>query len=321
MKFDCVEKRLCKLLERYGKFVASHPAWFIVVPLILSAVLGLGGLRLHQNTDTEYLFSPENGPAKKHRQQIEKHFDVDFDGGFLPDRKLEVGRYAHAFVVVKGEGSVLAEHVLEEIIRLHENVMNLTVTSDNTDYTFRDLCGKWKTECVDPNILLRLLDYNAGNIDLMTLSYPVTVLQNIEYFIGSDLGGVELQNSSDVIKSAKAMSVLYSLRSDQYDDISGQWEKAFIEFAKGYSSSEIKLTFFTSNTLDQDFVDIVLFTIPLLIQACLVLTVFSVLSCTMFDWVASKPVLATLGVVSAALAVGSSLVYCYSVEFPLPILS
>ncbi|XP_070560913.1 patched domain-containing protein 3-like [Ptychodera flava] len=109
------------------------------------------------------------------------------------------------------------------------------------------------------------------------------------------------------------MSLLYSLRSDELDDVSGKWEEAFVDFAQSYESRKIEVTFFTSKTLDHDFVDIVLYTIPLLIYACLVLTVFSVLSCTMFDWVTSKPVLATLGVVSAALAVGSSfglLLFC-----------
>ncbi|XP_070561084.1 patched domain-containing protein 3-like isoform X3 [Ptychodera flava] len=314
MAFNYLEKRLSRLLERYGKFVASHFLWFIVIPLILSAILGLGGLRLHQNTDTEYLFSPENGPAKKHRREIEKHFDVDFDGGFLPDRRTEVGRYAHALILVKnGDGSVLTEDVLEEIIKFHEKAVNLTVTSGKKVYSYGDVCAKWKTDCVYPNLILKLLNYNAGSVCFLTLSYPVTNVQKVDYFIGSDLGGVTLQNNSEIIKTAKAMSLLYSLRSDELDDVSGKWEEAFVDFAQSYESRKIEVTFFTSKTLDHDFVDIVLYTIPLLIYACLVLTVFSVLSCTMFDWVTSKPVLATLGVVSAALAVGSSfglLLFC-----------
>ncbi|XP_070560881.1 patched domain-containing protein 3-like isoform X2 [Ptychodera flava] len=308
MAFNYLEKRLSRLLERYGKFVASHFLWFIVIPIMMFGILGLGVLHFNQITDTEYLFSPENGPAKKHRREIEKHFDVDFDGGFLPDRRTEVGRYAHALIVAKGDDSVLAENVLEEIIKFHEKAVNLAVTSGTSVYSYGDVCGKWKKDCVYPNVILKLLNFNASNVHFLTLSYPVTVFQNVEYFIGSDLGGVTLKNNSEIIETAKAMSLLYSLRSDELDDVSGKWEEAFIDFASKYESKSVDVAFFTSKTLEHDFVDIVLHTMPIqnMIYAFLVLMLFAMLSCAMFDWVASKPVLAMLGVISAMLAIVSS---------------
>ncbi|XP_070560860.1 patched domain-containing protein 3-like [Ptychodera flava] len=313
MAFDCIEKRLSRLLAQHGQFVASHFVWFIILPIIVSVILGLGALRLHQRTDIEYLFTPENGPAKKHRSEIERHFTVDYNGGFLPDRKTGVGRYSHALIVAKNDGNVLSGDTLEEVIKFHESVKNLTVTMDDKDYSYDDLCGKWKTECVDPNMLLRLVNYKSRNVDLMTLTYPVTVVQNTEYFIGSDLGGVELQNNSETMTTAKAMSLLYSLSSEELDDVSVKWEDAFVSKATELNSSKIDVRLITSRTLNQDFVDIVSFMLPLLVYAFFVLTSFAVISCTMLDWVASKPLLTVLGVISALLAVASSfglLLFC-----------
>ncbi|XP_070560872.1 patched domain-containing protein 3-like isoform X1 [Ptychodera flava] len=306
MTFDYIEKRLSRLLERYGKFVASHYLPFIVTPVVITVMLGFGVLRIQQNTDTEYLFSPENGPAKEHRRQIEKHFHVNYDTGFMPDRKTEVGRYAHSLIVAKDSPSVLREGILHEIIQFHQEVMNLTVESGNKTYSYENLCGKWKTECVDPNLVLKLLHYNARNINFLTLSYPFTVVQDAKFFIGSGLGGVQIQDDKDVIVFAKAISLVYSLRSAELDDVSRRWEDAFIALASNYQSDKFNMTFIVSTTFDDDFVDIVYSMIDLLIISFFTLTSFAVVSCMMLDWVASKPLLATLGVISALLAVVSS---------------
>ncbi|KAK2183398.1 hypothetical protein NP493_313g01011 [Ridgeia piscesae] len=62
---------------------------------------------------------------------------------------------------------------------------------------------------------------------------------------------------------------------------------------------------FTTHALDLDMSENAKSVQPLFAASFGILLLFSILSCLSDDWVRSKPVLATLGVVSAALAVGS----------------
>ncbi|XP_077994794.1 patched domain-containing protein 3-like [Glandiceps talaboti] len=312
MEFDCLEKRVSRLLRRLGVVVGNRYVWFIIIPIIVSLLLALGGLRFTQDTDIESLFSPDNGPAKKHRQQIKEHFHFNYDGGFVPTRVTDIGRYAHVIVKAKENNgiNVLEEKTLAEILKFDHDVKNITVshTRNGHELKFRylDICGKWKTSCVDSNILLQLLKYDAGYVNVLHISYPVTVVKGMEYFIGGSLGGVEYLNNTDIIKSAKAMSLLYSLRSDELDDVSGKWEDKFVDLALNFESNNIDISFIVSKTLDDDFVSIIEYMIPYLVIAFLLLTTFAVCTCMMSDWVTSKPILGILGVISALLAVVSA---------------
>ncbi|XP_077994721.1 patched domain-containing protein 3-like [Glandiceps talaboti] len=306
VNFDCIEKRLSRLLKVYGNIVGTHYVPFIVLPIVISVGLAFGGLFFVQNTDTEYLFSPDNGPARKHRAQIEEHFSVNFDGDFTVARQTQVGRYARILVSAVDDGNILRENVLNDIVDLDERVKNMIVTKEGDDYKYDDLCGKWRETCSDPNTVLTLLQYNASNVNNLQLSYPVTAVQGMEYFIGGSLGGVEYLNNTDIIKSAKAMSLLYSLRSDELDDVSGKWEDKFVDLALKYESDTIEISFIISKSLDHDYIAIVIEMFPRLVVAFFVLTIFSVCACMMADWVTSKPILGILGVISALLAVVSA---------------
>ncbi|XP_077994502.1 patched domain-containing protein 3-like [Glandiceps talaboti] len=300
--FDCIERRLSRLLKVYGNIVGTYYVPFIVLPIVISMGLAFGGLFFVQNTDTEYLFSPDNGPARKHRAQIEEHFSVNFDGDFTVARQTQVGRYARILVSAVDDGNILRENALNEIIDLDEWVINMIVTKEGDDYKYDDLCGKWRETCSDPNTVLTLLQYNASNVNNLQLSYPVTAVQGMEYFIGGSLGEVEYLNNTDIIKSAKAMSLLYSLRSDELDDVSGKWEDKFVDLALKYESDEIDISFLISGSLDHDYIAIVIAMLPRITISFFILTTFSVLTCMMSNWVASKPVLGIMGVISALLA-------------------
>ncbi|XP_077994500.1 patched domain-containing protein 3-like [Glandiceps talaboti] len=319
--FDCIEKRLCRVLRVYGEFVGTYYIPFIVIPIVVTVGLSFGGLFFRQKTDTEYLFTPEDGPAKKHRDEVEKYFPVNFDDGFMINRQTEVGRYAHVLITVDDDGDVLQEDVLYAIIQFDERVKNLEVSYSRQGHHIKlkygDLCGKLHKRCSDSNTILRLINYNAYNFNAFiafhSLSYPVTAVQGMEYFIGGSLGGVEYLNNTDIIKSAKAMSLLYSLRSDGLDDLSGKWEERFIDMALEYESNKIDISFFISRSLDHDYVVIVISMLPSLVIAFFILTTFAVCTCMMFDWVTSKPILGMLGVISALLAAVSAfclLLYC-----------
>ncbi|XP_077994499.1 patched domain-containing protein 3-like [Glandiceps talaboti] len=307
--FDCIEKRLRQLLKVYGEIVGHHFVPFIFIPVMMTAGLALGSLYFEQNTDTEYLFSPVDGPARKNRAEIEKYFAMDFDDGFTRIRQTDRGRYAYALVTAKDGGDILRKCMIEEILKFDGQVKRLVVRHWGQYHDYDTLCGKWKGKCAASNAVLKLMNYNSSYMDMLneySLSYPVIAVGYFEYFIGGSLGGVEYLNNTDIIKSAKAMSLLYSLRSDELDDVSGKWEDKFVDMTLEYESDEIDISFIVSRSLDNDYVAIVISMLPRTIPPLVLVSVFSLCACMMADWVTSKPILAIMGVISALLAVVSA---------------
>ena len=58
--------------------------YYIIVPVLLTALFASGFQRITYEADPEYLFSPINGHSKLERQALEKHFPMnysEFDAG------------------------------------------------------------------------------------------------------------------------------------------------------------------------------------------------------------------------------------------------
>lgn len=48
MRFDCIERPLARLFNRYGQTVSKYPWPFILLPLLLTTALALGILHLDE---------------------------------------------------------------------------------------------------------------------------------------------------------------------------------------------------------------------------------------------------------------------------------
>ncbi len=92
-KFDCVEKPLSKFFYKYGRFVTRHPIAFITVPVLLTAALALGLLRISENEirDATFLFTPVGAPSKFERQLIHDKWPVH-ETNFIPGRAVTQAR-------------------------------------------------------------------------------------------------------------------------------------------------------------------------------------------------------------------------------------
>ena len=58
--------------------------YYLIVPVLLTALAASGFQRITYEADPEYLFSPINGHSKLERQALEKHFPMnysEFDAG------------------------------------------------------------------------------------------------------------------------------------------------------------------------------------------------------------------------------------------------
>ncbi|XP_070560774.1 patched domain-containing protein 3-like [Ptychodera flava] len=308
-EFNCVEQRLARLYQRYGRFIGHHPLPFLLVPIFVAMGLAAGMVFFKENTDVEYLFTPDDSQAMKDRTRSEELFPLNDDDEFQSLRQHRLGRYGRLILTSRDGGNVLRESVLREILEINSYVLKLNTTDDGERYQFEELCGKWDGTC-NQNIILSLYGNDAAMEGSINITYPVhDWTPFVQVFIGTALGGVDFYDDGETVKSAKAMQLSYLLKYDSDDDErrSKAWELEFLDRIAEYESENVNIAYFTSQTQEIELADSSLGVIPLFSITFTVLITFSILCCVMADWVRSKPLLGQLGVLSAGLAVISAL--------------
>ena len=73
-QLSLVDKFLKEVFYRFGKFIGEQPGYFLIVPLLITALCASGFQRIQHVADPEYLFSPVQGEAKSERNILESHF-------------------------------------------------------------------------------------------------------------------------------------------------------------------------------------------------------------------------------------------------------
>lgn len=199
---DCLSKPLSGLFEKLGSLVGSWPLYFFVIPLVLTAALsgGFAFLKDREDNDFERQYTPKKGPSKATREFVKENFPYN-DSMFSEERLYDRGTFASLIAVSTNNLNVLADPAFEEILRLNNKILNITVYDGTLG--FNDLCAKAYGECVS-NIILDIVRSNESSI-----TYPVHTYRSSPVFLGSVLGGVHAVNNSLI--SAKAVKLFYYL--------------------------------------------------------------------------------------------------------------
>lgn len=208
---DCVEKPISICFQKFGRFVGTYPWWFFISPLLISAVLGSGFYFLEDReaNDIEDQFTPVNGPAKLERQFVQENFPQN-DSVFSNQRLYTDGVYA-SFIAVSTSSSILTDAAFQEIVTLDRKVKELNVSMGHEVLTFEGLCARRYKKCI-PNKILDIYKYYGKNLEKTELTFPFFRFGFAYIFLGYSVGGVNLNSS--VIKSAKAVRLLYFLKED-----------------------------------------------------------------------------------------------------------
>ncbi|XP_038057131.1 patched domain-containing protein 3-like [Patiria miniata] len=311
MAFDCIEKIIRLFFFNYGGFIARHPIPFLLVPPLLAGALGAGMVFLTNENNLENLYTPENGQAKTDRNTVDTLFAKHGDNDTLVSHLLNIGREGSVTIRHKDGQNILTQAAMDDILDLHEQIMNIRITLDNQEYRFTDLCVKWDGVC-NENAILAAYDYNSSKVPSTTLTFPLytsSADNAVPYFLGGGLGGVTfVSGSQDDVLSAEVIQLSYFLRYE--DSVENQrsalWEETFLEVAEAFTSSVITVTREVSNSIETELDDASSGVIKDFTVTFTILITFSVCSCVMLDWVRSKPWLASCGVLSAGLAVLST---------------
>lgn len=180
---------------------------FFVLPLLLAAALG-GGLTFlndRQDNDLERQYTPRKGPSKVTRAFVSENFPND-NSMFSEERLYDQGNFASFIAVATDDVNVLANGAFEEVSRLNQDILNITVTSGlNGSVGFRDLCERASGECFS-NMILEILDSEGRG----GVSFPIHPSPSGPVFLGSALGGVVTNGNGSVV-SAQAVKLVYYL--------------------------------------------------------------------------------------------------------------
>ncbi|XP_029935788.1 patched domain-containing protein 3-like [Myripristis murdjan] len=302
---DCVERPLSGLFEWLGSFVGSHPVYFLVIPLLLSAVLsgGFTFLRDREDNDIELQFTPRKGPSKKARDFVKDNFPYN-DSMFSADRLYAKGKFASVIAVATNSSDVLRDEAFEDIIQLNNKILNITV--DNGKLGFSDLCAKASGECVT-NEILEIIHYNANGTNQTSITFPVHTYRSKPLFLGSVIGGVRT-DANDSVTSARALKLFYNLEDEESTaEATKAWLRAFKRiFSAERNSQALEVSYYTSKSRQEEIEIHTTDGFPLFLITYALAITFSVISCLRLDNVRNKVWMAVIGVVSTGLAVLSS---------------
>ncbi|XP_078668839.1 patched domain-containing protein 3-like [Branchiostoma floridae x Branchiostoma belcheri] len=312
MAYDCIERRISRLFALYGGFLARHPLPFLILPVVLAGGLGAGMYFMASDSSVEGLYTPDNGRGKTERAVVEEHFPVNDSENFQTSRLVTFGRSASVIVTTTEKNDdVLRMPVLREVLSLYNNISEIEAPMSETNYSFMDLCTKWQSQCVVGGY--HLLNFTLEKDENTTIGYPWTNLPDgTRLFSGATLGGVTLESGSEDVSTAAAFKLTFYLRSEKPDDdkLSEQWEKAFLSYMDNFQSDIIEVSRTSSQSLEEELSKLTARIIPRFSITFTVLITFSIFSCMMLDMVRTKPWLGMLGVVSAGMAVVSSMGLC-----------
>jgi patched domain-containing protein len=114
-----VDKHLQDFFYNLGYQIGKHPGYFIIVPILLTALCASGFQRMNYEYDPEYLFSPTNGLAKEERATVETYFPTNYSS-FKSSRMTRVGKFGRLIISAKDGGTMLRTSLWNQLLYLDQ---------------------------------------------------------------------------------------------------------------------------------------------------------------------------------------------------------
>ncbi|KAK6618440.1 hypothetical protein RUM43_013633 [Polyplax serrata] len=304
-----VDNFLTRNFYRLGVFVGNNPAYFLIIPVLLSLLCVTGFQRMHYEIDPEYLFSPINGEGKYERAVVEEFFKPNYTSRFNVGRITRPGRFGRIIAIPRDKGDMLRVEIWKELRLLDELIQNTTVEYDDETFTYRDVCAKWIDECYQNDILN--LDYVMEEIERKELNLTFPIMFNPVTWDAHTFPvyfGGTIVSEDGVITHVPSVQLVYFVTADnkKQDARGAAWEEAFLDVVgkaeKDRTFKYISTAMFASRTLDIELERNTRTVVPYFGSTFALMVGFSMITCMMLDWVRSKPVLGLMGNISAAMA-------------------
>uniref|UniRef100_A0A915K0U3 Uncharacterized protein n=1 Tax=Romanomermis culicivorax TaxID=13658 RepID=A0A915K0U3_ROMCU len=221
---DCLERPLSRFFEHYGRLVSRHPWPFILFPILVSCGLSIGFLHKNELTDATYLYTPSGSASKFERQSIHEKWPM-VNGNYIPGKSVTSLRECQSIVSARDGGNVLRSEIALAINRLNLFIIDrIKIIYNNKTYSYRDLCllTNDNTCSTNPQVSLAGTFYSNPAPDLFNFTFPMAKFGTQPVYLGSSLGGVEVNSTTKKVQLAKAWLLLYQLQftPDNYSYLS-----------------------------------------------------------------------------------------------------
>ncbi|XP_023240846.1 patched domain-containing protein 3-like [Centruroides sculpturatus] len=300
---------LSKWFEILGRTVSRYPAYFIIIPVLITLILFPGCLNFKEITDIDYLFVAENGEFVKTKEKVEKLFPLNMSECADIPRITHRLKSPSVYVLGIDTENMLQENILKEIKMLDIIVKNLTVKKNELDIGYEEFCGIINGRCfVNPILnVISKLEKRVSNWN--KIKYPIDidpVTFSYEAY-GINLGGVTVDDG-DYVKNVRALRLVYLMDETDPEKIVSieKWTKSVFKKLSEVKFKNIRVIPDFINLVDGSYLLYIKGITPFIAVSIILIMIFSAISFLTNSWKRSKPWLGISSCISAGLAICSS---------------
>ena len=133
-------------------------------------------------------------------------------GWYTPERQTKLNNTVVVLIMDKNERSILKADIFKEIVQLNEIIQNITISFEGEELRFKDLCAKWKDECIGNEVLgMAELMVDVEMYKKNVTSPLLFFTKTIQFLYQTLFGGTEMVNGT--LKSAKATKLAYTMKN------------------------------------------------------------------------------------------------------------
>ena len=322
--YEDVEKFFGDIFAFYGKLLARYPVVFILMSLLTSSLLGMGLLRLRYETHVDKLYTPMGSPAFKDQAHLAVLFPDRTSKAFYAHQQLFLDTYGGILVLPKDpptpdteptpdtdsntptpRPNVLTKEIFEEIQKLYEQIVEITLEHDDRGFKYQDLCASREGACVvDGAIFLEMVH---GSLCVNpNVSYPyISNAQGLVEDVRNVLSRIYTHHQC---MAAEAFRLRFNLRhdTDRQRELGLLWEMKFLEKLKTFESDHIQLSYSVSESLDIELTDHVGEDTKFFALTIIIMILYATFVSSGGNWVNTRVLLAQAGVMAALLAILAS---------------
>ncbi|KAH9515406.1 hypothetical protein Btru_014375 [Bulinus truncatus] len=296
----------------YGYFLAKHPLWFLIIPVVMCVVFAVGFVKYNPERDIETLYTPANSRAIQDRETVVNTFPDLSATNYQAFSANRIMVQSLAIFRSKSPRSVLNSDVLNELKGFRQDVFSLRVVKDGQNFTYEDVCVRRRlagpsgvTMCATDTDMF-LLDPRFRNaLSAGKVTYPFWSLGTQGMDLSLYIADVEMSEDKTILKAAGSFKFSFPLRQDtpEVRERSLAWELEYAEYMKNKEFSTVEFSYAISQSLNLELDkgtkgDIFYFSLTF----TLMITYASLVSAG-GDCVSTRALLANAGVLAAGLGI------------------
>ena len=315
--YEDVENFFGDIFARYALYVVRYPLQFVVAPLILCGLLGLGLLNIDYEFRVQKLLTPVDGQSVKDHKLLSALFPDSSNDGFYAHQQTSYGSFGEVIITAKASNSggnssryMLSNEAFDEAVSFYEYVIN-NITIDHLNISYGNVCAMRDMKCVVNGADILQLLQTGQCIKENKLNDRSRFRSEPYYGVSQILSNTALSSDGCII-SVEALRLRFNLREhdesgDKKDSQSAlKWEEQFLKALSQYKGINIDLTFTVSGSMDLDIRDHVGQDIRVFLYSVIAMLVYATIVGAGGNWVSNHVTLAFAGVFAALLSIMAS---------------